>query len=67
MNAYLVFHRTILRRVPLRGTKKKAFEVELLQRLGSTVSGLSLTRCGPVTGKLRLGLMFRFLETGSAS
>jgi hypothetical protein len=49
MNVYLVFHRAVSRHVPLQGARKRAFEVELLQRLGSTVSRLSLTRCGPVT------------------
>jgi len=44
MKVYLLFHRAVVQRVPLQGPKKSAFEVELLRRLESTVSGLSLTR-----------------------
>jgi hypothetical protein len=45
MKVYLLFHRAVAQRVPLQGPKKSAFEVEMLRRLESTVSGLSLTRC----------------------
>lgn len=59
MKVYLLFHLTIFRRVPVQGTKKRAFENALLQRLQSTVSGLSLTRCVPTMrgsgSVLRLG------------
>jgi len=44
MKVYLLFHLAIFRRVPVQGAKRRAFENALLQRLQSTVSGLSLTR-----------------------
>ena len=61
MKVYLLFHLAVSRRVPIQGARKSAFEVGLLRRLESTVSGLSLTRwvpvaCGAVLG-LRLGCL----------
>ncbi len=47
MNVYLFFHRAVSRRMPVQGTLKRAFEAELLRRLGSTTSGLSMARCVP--------------------
>jgi len=44
MNVYLFFHRTVSRRMPVQGTQKRAFETELLHRLESTTSGLSMAR-----------------------
>jgi len=44
MKVYLLFHLAVSRRVPVQGARKSAFEVGLLRRLESTVSGLSLTR-----------------------
>jgi hypothetical protein len=59
MKVYLLFHLAIFRRMPVQGAKKRAFENALLQRLQSTVSGLSLTRCVPTMrgsgSVLRLG------------
>jgi len=59
MKVYLLFHLAIFRRVPVQGAKRRAFENALLQRLQSTVSGLSLTRCVPTMrgsgSVLRLG------------
>src|SRR5216683_2802805 len=48
MKVYLLFHHAVSRRLPVRGARKSAFEVGLLRRLESTVSGLSMTRCVPV-------------------
>jgi len=44
MKVYLLFHHAVSRRLPVRGARKSAFEVGLLRRLESTVSGLSMTR-----------------------
>jgi hypothetical protein len=44
MNVYLFFHRTVSRRMPVQATQKRAFETELLHRLESTASGLSMAR-----------------------
>ncbi|KAH9062090.1 hypothetical protein EDB87DRAFT_1559985 [Lactarius vividus] len=44
MNVYLFFHRAVSRRLPVQGTQKRAFEAELLRRLESTASGLSMAR-----------------------
>jgi hypothetical protein len=44
MNVYLFFHRAVSRRMPIQGTGKRAFEAELLHRLESTTSGLSMAR-----------------------
>jgi len=41
---YLLFHTAASRRMPVQGPMKRAFEAALLERLGSTISGLSLTR-----------------------
>lgn len=47
MNVYLFFHRAVSRRMPIQGTERRPFEVELLHRLESTTSGLSMARCVP--------------------
>jgi len=44
MKVYLHFHNAASRHMPVQGPMKRAFEAALLQSLGSTVSGLSLTR-----------------------
>jgi hypothetical protein len=48
MNVYLFFHHTVSRRMPVQATQKRAFETELLHRLESTTSGLSMARCVPI-------------------
>lgn len=45
MTVYLFFHRAVSRRIPVQATQKRAFEAELLHRLESTASGLSMARC----------------------
>ncbi|KAI9510425.1 hypothetical protein F5148DRAFT_976680 [Russula earlei] len=44
MKVYLLFHNAVSRRMPIQGDRRRAFEAGLLLRLGSAVSGLSLTR-----------------------
>lgn len=47
MNVYLFFHRVVSRRMPIQGNGKRALEAELLHRLESTSSSLSMARCVP--------------------
>ena len=66
MNVYLFFHRAVSRRMPIQGTGKRAFEVELLHRLESTTSGLSMARC-VLTLCIRIGVFtFKSPDTGNA-
>ncbi|KAI0301792.1 hypothetical protein B0F90DRAFT_1838296 [Multifurca ochricompacta] len=44
MKVYLFFHTAISRRMPVQGARKRGFEAELLHRLESAVSRLSVTR-----------------------
>lgn len=47
MTVYLFFHRAVSRRMPVQATQQRTFEAELLHRLESTASGLSMARCVP--------------------
>jgi hypothetical protein len=66
MNVYLFFHRTVSRRMPVQATQKRAFETELLHRLESTASGLSMARCVPTLSMPIGALTPDSLVTGNA-